>query len=91
MRKKRLKFGFIFVIARNQKEKLKNAQDDFVATQKRIYEYQESLREQFAQTADAKAEQKLVEWFVFNYSFYEDKVGKEKELFPILMRYEICE
>ena len=66
-----------------QKEKLKNAQDDFVATQKRIHEYQESLREQFSQTADAKAEQKLVEWFVFNYSFYEDKVDKEKELFPI--------
>lgn len=68
---------------KEQKEKLKNAQDDFVSTQKRIYEYQESLREQFAQTADAKAEQKLVEWFVFNYSFYEDKVDKEKELFPI--------
>ena len=49
---------------KEQKEKLKNAQDDFVATQKRIYEYQESLREQFSQTADAKAEQKLVEWFV---------------------------
>ena len=68
---------------KEQKEKLKNAQDDFVSTQKRIYEYQESLREQFAQTADAKAEQKLVEWFVFNYSFYEDKINKEKELFPI--------
>ena len=30
---------------KEQKEKLKNAQDDFVATQKRIYEYQESLRD----------------------------------------------
>ena len=66
-----------------QQKKLKDAQEEFITTQKQIHEYQAALRDQFSQTADAKAEQKLIEWFVFNFSFYEDKIGDKKELFPI--------
>ena len=68
---------------KEQEEKLKNAQEDFVNTQKEIHEYQELIRDQFSQTADAKAEQRLIEWFVFNFSFYEDTIEDKKGLFPI--------
>ena len=63
---------------KEQEEKLKNAQEDFVNTQKEIHEYQELIRDQFSQTADAKAEQRLIEWFVFNFSFYEDTIEDKK-------------
>ena len=43
-----------------------------------MHEYEVGLREQFSQTADSKAEHKLIEWFVLNFSFYEDSVN-EKE------------
>ena len=66
-----------------QKEKLKNAEEIFVSTQSQIHEYQTNLRDQYSQTADAKAEQKLMEWFIFNFSYYEDEADDKKELFPI--------
>ncbi len=70
-----------------QKEKLKEAKLTFASTQKSIHQYESSLRDQFSQTADAKAEQKLVEWFVVNFSYYEDEVKDDKdgkkELFPL--------
>ena len=76
-------YGEAKKLDKEQQEKLKNAQEDFVNTQKEIYEYQELIRDQFSQTADAKAEQRLVEWFIFNFSFYEDVVDDKKGLFPI--------
>ena len=66
-----------------QEEKLENAQKKFISTQKEIYEWQTAISNQFAQTADSKAEQKLIEWFVFNYSFYEDKIDDKTDYFPI--------
>ena len=47
------------------------------------------IRGQFNQTADSKAEQKLIEWLVINFSYYEDQLkekGKtegKKETFPL--------
>lgn len=66
-----------------QKEKLKNAEETFVSTQGQMHEYQTNLRDQYSQTADSKAEQKLMEWFIFNFSYYEDQIDDKKELFPI--------
>ena len=66
-----------------QKKKLEDAQKKFVSTQKEIQEWQTAMSSQFSQTADAKAEQKLIEWFVFNFSYYEDKVDDKIEHFPI--------
>ena len=66
-----------------QKEKLKNAEEIFVSTQSQMHEYQTNLRDQYSQTADSKAEQKLMEWFIFNFSYYEDQIDDKKELFPI--------
>ena len=70
-----------------QKEELKNAENKFAETKKVIYEYEIAVRDQFGQTADAKAEQKLIEWLVLNFSYYEDKIeGKDNsELFPIFV------
>ncbi len=54
-----------------------------------MLEYEVALRDQFSQTADARAEQKLIEWFVINFSFYEDTVKEKedekekKDLFPL--------
>ena len=65
-------------LSEEQEEKLKDAKLKFAETQKRMHEYEIGLREQFSQTADSKAEHKLIEWFVLHYSFYEDIV-KENE------------
>tara|TARA_B100000945_G_C20425326_1_gene620203 strand:- start:4159 stop:4959 length:801 start_codon:yes stop_codon:yes gene_type:complete len=66
-----------------QKEKLEEAKKTFVNTRRNIHNYETSIREQFNQTADSKAEQKLIEWFVFNFSFYEDSVDDKKQSFPL--------
>ena len=66
-----------------QKNKLKKAEESFVSSQQQIFEYQSDIRQQYSQTADSKAEQKLIEWFVFNFSFYEDKIDEKIGKFPI--------
>ena len=66
-----------------QEEKLKDSKERFLMSKKEIHEYEMSVREQFSQTADAKAEQRLIEWFVFNFSYYEDSVDDKKELFAL--------
>ena len=78
-------FGGSESLNEEQSAKLKKAEKTFAETKKTIFEYEISLRDQFGQTADAKAEQKLIEWLVLNFSYYEDKV-KDKDrtqLFPI--------
>lgn len=66
-----------------QQQKLNDAKLIFASTRTQIMEYEQSLRSQFSQTADVKAEQKLLEWLVFNLSFYEDEIDGKKEFFPI--------
>lgn len=67
----------------DQKEKLENAKEIFALTKTQVMEYEQAIRSQFSQTADAKAEQKLIEWLVFNQSFYEESIENKKQLFPI--------
>jgi hypothetical protein len=67
----------------DQKQKLSDAKLTFASTRTQIMEYEQSLRSQFSQTADVKAEQKLLEWLVFNLSYYEDEIDGKKEFFPI--------
>jgi len=66
-----------------QKEKLTEAKESFVLTKNNILEYEQAMRSQFSQTADAKAEQKLIEWLVFNLSYYEEEVDSKKQLFHL--------
>jgi hypothetical protein len=76
-------FGESTDLTEEQKEKLQEAKGIFVSTKNDIFEHEQSMRSQFSQTADAKAEQKLIEWLVFNLSYYEEEVDSKKQLFPI--------
>jgi len=69
----------------DQKKRLEQAKKDFASTQKQINEFEEFNRSQFSQTAEAKSEQRLMEWFIFNFSYYEESLDDKKELFPIFM------
>jgi|TARA_R100000479_G_C6388140_1_gene203899 hypothetical protein len=65
-----------------QQQRLDEAKKSFIETRTEVHEYEMALNTQFSQTADAKAENKLVEWFVLMFSYYEEEVGEEKTLFP---------
>jgi hypothetical protein len=72
----------------DQKKELNTAEKKYTDTRKTIYEFEMTMRDQFGQTADAKAEQKLIEWLVLNFSYYEEEVegeGVAKELFPVFV------
>jgi len=68
-----------------QEKKLQEAKETFAETQRTVAEFEEFYRIQYNQTAEAKAEQKLIEWFIFNFSYYEDKVNDSVELFPLFL------
>ena len=76
-------YGGSKTLTSEQKEKLESAKLAFADTRRLIHDYETSLREQFNQTADAKAEQRLIEWLVFNFAFYEEEVDDKKEVFPL--------
>ena len=66
---------------KEQEEKLVDAKKSFSETQKTIADFESFHRSQYDQTAEAKAEQKIIEWFLFNFSFYEDELDGRKEEF----------
>ena len=70
-------------LTEEQKNELKEAEKTFIETKTAIADYEEMFNGQFKQTADNKADLKLVEWLVFNFSYYEDEVDDKKQLFPI--------
>ena len=72
-------------LTKEQKEKLDKAKADFVETQIVVNGYENGVQNQFSQTAEVKAEEKMIEWFLFNFSYYEEEVNEEKELFPIFV------
>ncbi len=78
-------FGEAEDLDEEQKKQLDQAKVTFATTQTQIRTYEASLRSQFSQTADSKAEQKLIEWFVLNFTFFEEELKDEdkKELFPL--------
>jgi hypothetical protein len=76
-------YGGSKTLTEEQQEKLDSAKEIFSSTRVQVIEYEQALRSQFSQTADVKAEQKLIEWLVFNLSFFEDEVDGKKQLFPI--------
>ena len=76
---------------KEQEEKLETAKNDFISSQKLISDYEEFHRSQYNQTAESKAENKLMEWFIFNFSFYEDQIDGKKELFPLFIGDDFSE
>ena len=77
-------FGEAKDLSEEQKKQLEDAKVTFASTQTQIRDYETSLRGQFSQTADSKAEQKLIEWFILNFTFFEESLKEDdkKELFP---------
>lgn len=77
-------FGAAKNLDDDQEKQLKEAKERYTITSRAIQNMETDLRSQFNQTADAKAEQKLVEWLVLNFAYYEDEVeGGEKSLFSL--------
>jgi hypothetical protein len=76
-------YGASNTLSDEQKEKLEEAKLIFSSSKSQVIDYEQAVRSQFSQTADVKAEQKLIEWLVFNLSYYEDDVDAKKELFPL--------
>jgi|TARA_R110001592_G_scaffold118639_10_gene321171 hypothetical protein len=74
-----------------QKKKLEGAKEVFVETQKNVADFEEFHRIQYNQTAEAKSEQKLIEWFIFNFSYYEDKIKDSTETFPLFVGDDFTE
>lgn len=66
-----------------QEEQLEEAKKLFTHTRVQLHEYETSLRSQFSQTADSKAEIKVIEWLVLNFSYFEDSIDDKKDLFEI--------
>jgi len=65
-------------------ERLLQAKELFVSSRKTIDDFENSFREQYNQTADAKAEQKIIEWFLFNFTHYEEEDSNgNKETFML--------
>ena len=70
-------------LSEEQTEQLQEAKKTFASTRVRLYEYESNLRSQFSQTADSKAEIKVIEWLVLNFSYFEDSINDKKDLFEI--------
>lgn len=69
-----------------QTAKLEDAKEIFVSSRKIIENFESSFRDQYKQTAEAKAEQKIIEWFIFNFSFFEEESSSgKKEIFPLFI------
>jgi hypothetical protein len=71
-----------------QEEQLKEAKESFAASRAELHEYESAIRSQFSQTADSKAEIKVIEWLVLYFSYFEDELGTanettKRDLFPI--------
>ena len=75
-------------LTEEQEDQLKEAKEKFAESRAELHEYETALRSQFSQTADSKAEIKVIEWLVLYFSYYEDELESDdkesrKDLFPI--------
>lgn len=76
-------FGGAKDLDEEQQQQLDEAKNILIINQKLIMDYENAMNQQYAHTADAKAEGKLYEFLIFNFSYYEEVVDGAKELFPI--------
>ena len=80
-------FGGAKKLSEEQKQELEKAEKSYIALEKRIIENDVQLEQMYSQSADAKAEEYLVKWFVVNCSYFYEKVkdGKKikEETFPL--------
>lgn len=74
-----------------QKEKLKKAEATLVESRRLLIEQNMYLTSMFQQTADAQAQTKLMKWFAFFCSFYEESAGKKVEEFELFEGSNLAE
>jgi hypothetical protein len=80
-------FGSSEDLTNEQREELAVAKDVYTNIQYNIANMDHDLEVMYANSADAKAEEHMIKWFVLNLSFYEETLGsgedEKKELFPL--------
>jgi len=80
-------YGGAESLSDEQEQKLKDSTEIFAILQKQIAENDVNLRNMYAQSADAKAEESLMKWFVLNCSYFYEEVlkdgQKKSELFTL--------
>jgi len=76
-------FGSGENLSEEEREQLNEAKETLAESRLIMSEYEQNIRSQYSQTAEAKAEEKIMEWFLFYFSFYEDESNGKKELFPL--------
>lgn len=74
-----------------QKEQLKNAEDNYISIQQNILEKDYNLEQMYNQSADAKAEQHLMKWFTLQCSYYYEKVLSREENKVVEEKFELFE
>jgi len=74
-----------------QKEQLRNAEDNYISIQQTILEKDYNLEQMYNQSADAKAEQHLMKWFTLQCSYYYEKVLSKEENKVVEEKFELFE
>lgn len=86
--KKKIEFyGASKTLSVSQKEELEKANETFAILQKKIVESDLALESMFSKSADAKAEEYMVKWFILNMAYYvaeiEDGDTKKRQEFKL--------
>jgi|11BtaG_2_1085332.scaffolds.fasta_scaffold00150_28 molybdopterin synthase catalytic subunit len=76
-------FGGAKDLDSEQAQQLEDAKLQLAVSQKQLTEIESAMNAQYNHTADVKAEHKLYEFFIFNFSHYEEIVDDKKQLVPL--------
>jgi hypothetical protein len=74
-----------------QKQQLKNAENDYIKIQQNILEKDYNLEQMYNQSADAKAESHLMKWFTLECSYYYEKVLSREDKKVVEEKFELFE
>lgn len=73
-------YGGAEKLSKEEEKELKEAEKAYAIIQKQITENDVSLEQMYSQSADSKAEEHMVKWYVLNNSYFVAKVKKGEEL-----------
>lgn len=76
-------FGGAKNLDSEQAQQLEDAKLQLAVSQKQLTEIESAMNAQYNHTADVKAEHRLYEFFIFNFSYYEEIVDDNKQLVPL--------
>jgi len=94
--KKRIEFyGGAKTLTDSQKEELEKANETYAILQKKIVEGDMALQSMFSKSADSRAEEHMVKWFILNSSYYvaeiEDGDVKKRQEFKLFDKQNFLE